>query len=42
MGEGIGLRFLMFVILLAISIVYVYRYASKIEKIQQIISIQPT
>ncbi|HGF7636722.1 TPA: YfcC family protein [Enterococcus faecium] len=32
MGEGIGLRFLMFVILLAISIVYVYRYASKIEK----------
>ena len=35
MGEGIGLRFLMFVILLAISIVYVYRYASKIEKIQQ-------
>lgn len=32
MGEGIGLRFLMFVILLGISIVYVYRYASKIEK----------
>ena len=32
MGEGIGLRFLMFVVLLAISIAYVYRYASKVEK----------
>lgn len=32
MGEGIGLRFIMFVVLVAISIVYVYRYASKIEK----------
>ena len=32
MGEGIGLRFLMFVVLITISILYVYRYASKIEK----------
>lgn len=32
MGEGIGLRFVMFIILVTISIIYVYRYASKIEK----------
>lgn len=32
MGQGIGLRFLMLIILTTISILYVMRYASKIEK----------
>ncbi|MFV0557047.1 MAG: YfcC family protein [Enterococcus sp.] len=32
MGEGIILRFIMFIVLVGISIIYVYRYASKIEK----------
>jgi uncharacterized ion transporter superfamily protein YfcC len=32
MGQGIGLRVIMLVVLTTISIVYVYRYASKIEK----------
>ena len=32
MGQGMGLRFFMLVVLTAISILYVYRYASKIEK----------
>ncbi|MDR0921395.1 MAG: YfcC family protein [Lactobacillales bacterium] len=32
MGDGILLRVLMFVVLVGISIVFVYRYASKIEK----------
>lgn len=31
-AEGIGWRFLMFVVLLVISIIFVYRYADKIEK----------
>lgn len=32
MGQGIGLRFIMLIVLTAISIIYVMRYASKIEK----------
>lgn len=32
MGQGMGLRFFMLVVLTGISILYVYRYASKIEK----------
>lgn len=31
-AEGIGWRFLMFVVLLVLSIIFVYRYASQIEK----------